>query len=201
MLIVDYGASNLRNVQKAFEAVGVQATISSSPDEVAAADKLILPGVGAFGEAMVRLREQSLDKALHEAVNIGTPLLGICLGLQLLFEQSEEWGGHEGLGFFRGVVRRLDIGLKVPHIGWNEVRVKREHPLLAELPATPYGYFNHSYYVDPSDDDLVLATTDYDIDFACICGRDNVMGIQFHPEKSQEVGLKLLRNFATGFAA
>lgn len=199
MLIIDYGASNLRNVQKAFEAVDVKATISSSPDEVAAADKLILPGVGAFGEAMRRLREQNLDETIYVAVQGGTPLLGICLGLQLLFEESEEWGGHEGLGFFDGVVRRLDVGPKVPHIGWNEVHVQREHPLLATLPADPYGYFNHSYYVEPAAEELVLATTDYEKDFACICGRDNVMGIQFHPEKSQEVGLRLLHNFALSF--
>lgn len=199
MLIIDYGAGNLRNVQKAFEAVDVEATISSSPEDIAAADKLLLPGVGAFGEAMRRLRHHGLDEAIHMAVDGGTPLLGICLGLQLLFDESEELGKHEGLGFFRGAVRRLDISLKVPHIGWNEVHVQREHVLVAGLPTDPYGYFNHSYYVEPADDELVLATTEYEIEFACICGRDNVMGIQFHPEKSQEVGLRLLRNFAVSF--
>lgn len=199
MLIIDYGAGNLRNVQKAFEAVGVAATISASPEDVAAADKLLLPGVGAFGEAMRRLRKHALDEAICDAVERGTPLLGICLGLQLLFDESEELGQYEGLGFFPGSVRRFDIDLKVPHIGWNEVHVQRQHPLLAGLPAEPYGYFNHSFYVAPDNTELVLATTDYGIDFACICGRDNVMGIQFHPEKSQEVGLTLLRNFATSF--
>lgn len=196
MVIIDYGAGNLRNVQKAFEAVGVEARISSAAEEVAAADRLVLPGVGAFGEAMRRLREHGLDDAIHAAVERGTPLLGICLGLQLLFEESEEMGAHPGLGLFPGRVHRLDVDLKVPHIGWNAVRVQGDHPLVAELPAEPYGYFNHSYYVDPADDDLVLATSDYGIDFACICGRNGVMGIQFHPEKSQEVGLRLLQNFA-----
>lgn len=197
MLIIDYGAGNLRNVQKAFEAVGVEASISSSPAEVATASKLVLPGVGAFGQAMERLREQELVESITKAVDAGVPLLGICLGLELLFEESEEMGRHEGFGFLRGRVRRFDISLNVPHIGWNEVRVQRDHPLVEGLGDTPYGYFNHSYYVEPTEEQIVLATSDYEIEFACICAHDNVMGIQFHPEKSQEVGLTLLRNFLT----
>nr|WP_290668898.1 imidazole glycerol phosphate synthase subunit HisH [Ardenticatena sp.] len=194
--IVDYGAGNLRTVQRAFEHVGATASITSDPEEVRRAHKLVLPGVGAFGKAMERLRATHLDEAIIERVADGVPLLGICLGLQLLFDESEELGHHEGLHLLPGRVRKFDISLKIPHIGWNEIRIQRDHPLVHGIEPGQFGYFVHSFYVDPADPDVVLATSDYEIEFACICGRGHVMGIQFHPEKSQELGLALLRNFA-----
>ncbi|MDQ7028886.1 MAG: imidazole glycerol phosphate synthase subunit HisH [Ardenticatenia bacterium] len=195
VVIVDYGAGNLRSVQKAFEAVGAAVTVTGDPERVRQARKLVLPGVGAFGEAMARLQAKELVEPLRKAVERGTPLLGICLGLQLLFEESEELGHHRGLGIFPGRVERFRVELKVPHIGWNQVRVVRSHPLLAGFPTGQYAYFVHSYHVRPADPELILAVTEYGVEFPCICGRDHVMGIQFHPEKSQEVGLLLLRNF------
>lgn len=195
--IVDYGAGNLRTVQRAFEYVGAEAHITGDPDVVRQARKLVLPGVGAFGKAMERLRAAHLDEAIRERVAEGVPLLGICLGLQLLFDESEELGHHEGLHLLPGRVRKFNISLKIPHIGWNEVRIQREHPLVQGIAPGQFGYFVHSFYVDPADPEVVLATSDYEIEFACICARDHVMGIQFHPEKSQELGLALLRNFAT----
>jgi glutamine amidotransferase len=208
--IVDYGMGNLRNVQKAVERAGGEAVITSEAETLSAAWGVILPGVGAFGDAMQNLRERRLIEPLRREYAAGKPLLGICLGMQLLFEESEETGLHQGLGLLPGrVVRfpsrvpagadsspdRPHVPLRVPHIGWNQLHIRRSSPLLAGVPDGSYVYFAHSYYVLPADDAIVLATTDYGLDFASVVGRGNLFGVQFHPEKSQEVGLQILRNF------
>jgi glutamine amidotransferase len=193
--IVDYGMGNLRSVQKAFQKVGAEAVVTDEREAIESARAVVLPGVGAFGDAMTNLRSQGLVKVIERVVERSTPLFGICLGLQLFFQESEEMGLHQGLGFFPGRVRRFDVGLKVPHIGWNQVHIRRQSPLLDGLAGGSYAYFVHSYYVEPTEDDSVLATTDYGLDFASIVGRGNVFGIQFHPEKSQDVGLRILSNF------
>lgn len=193
--IMDYGIGNLRSVQKAFQKVGAEAVVTDERETIESARAVVLPGVGAFGDAMTNLRSQGLVETIERVVEQGTPLFGICLGLQLFFEESEEMGRHRGLGFFPGRVRRFDVGLKVPHIGWNQVHIHRQSPLLDNLADGSYVYFVHSYYVEPIEDDVILTTTDYGLDFASIVGRDNVFGIQFHPEKSQDVGLRILGNF------
>jgi glutamine amidotransferase len=198
--IVDYGVGNLRSVQKALEHVGAPATISSDPAslETAAQDRssgIVLPGVGAFGDGMRELRRRGLVAPLLQLARTETPILGICLGMQLLFEGSEEMGLHRGLGLLPGQVVRFPQGpLKVPHVGWNQLRL-RQHPLLDGIADGAYAYFVHSYYVAPAEPDDVLATADYGLEFAAVVGRDRVWGAQFHPEKSQEVGLQLLANF------
>ncbi|MGB9886194.1 MAG: imidazole glycerol phosphate synthase subunit HisH [Moorellales bacterium] len=195
LAVIDYGMGNLRSVHKALERLGYAAVITSDPHKVERARGIVLPGVGAFADAARRLAELGLDQVIRRAVAAGRPFLGICLGLQLLFEGSEENGWHEGLGIFPGRVRRLGPGLKVPHMGWNQVEQVRPSPLFAGIPdGTPF-YFVHSYYADPADPDLVLARTDYGGRFACTVGRGAVFGVQFHPEKSSRWGLKLLSNF------
>ena len=199
MLIIDYGMGNLRNVQKALEHIGYAARISGNAEDLAQADGLILPGVGAFGDAMENIRAAGLDRAIHQAVAKGKPLLGICLGLQLLFSESEEMGLHCGLDILPGRVVRFDEGLKVPHIGWNQFHLTQrgaQSTLLDGIPDGSYAYFVHSYHAIPSDAECVLARTDYGLDFASVVGKDSVYGAQPHPEKSQEVGLRMLRNFA-----
>jgi imidazole glycerol-phosphate synthase subunit HisH len=194
--IIDYGMGNLRSVERTLAAVGGQSVISGDPDVIRRAPRLILPGVGAFGDAMNNLRRIGLDGAIVEAVGKGTPLLGLCLGLQLLFDASEEFGSHTGLGLVRGTVRKFDIiGLHVPHIGWNQIEELRPDPLLANIPEGSYFYFVHSFYVEPVSDADVLSRTEYGVRFCSIGRRDNVWGAQFHPEKSQEAGRLLLRNF------
>ena len=193
--IIDYGMGNLRSVQKALERVGAEALLTEDPACIAHSPAIVLPGVGAFGDAIETLRHTGLDEAIREAIEEGRPFLGICLGMQLLFEESEEMGQHKGLGVFGGRVVRFDTALKVPHIGWNQIHIRRETPLLAGIAEGSYAYFVHSYYVQPAEPEIVLATTDYGVDYASIVGRDNIFGIQFHPEKSQEVGLKILENF------
>lgn len=195
--IMDYGMGNLRSVQKAFQKVGAEAVVTDEREIIESARAVVLPGVGAFGDAMTNLRSQGLVETIERVVERGTPLLGICLGLQLFFEESDEMGLHQGLGLFPGRVRRFDVGLKVPHIGWNQVHIRRQSPLLDGLADGSYAYFVHSYYVEPAEDGSVLATTDYGLDFASIVGRGNVFGIQFHPEKSQDVGMRILGNFVT----
>ena len=199
IVIVDYGMANLRSVQKAFETVGAPAEISADPDRVANATKLVLPGVGAFRDAIARLRETGLAEAVREQIDEGLPFLGICLGLQLLFTRSEEGGIYPGLDLVPGeVVRFPEIpGLKVPHMGWNPLRVARpDCPLLANLPEDPAFYFVHSYYAKPVDLSLTAAEADYPTPFCAMIWRDNLFATQFHPEKSQQVGLQMLRNFA-----
>lgn len=197
VVLVDYGAGNIRNVEKALEAVGVSTERTSDPATVAAADVVVMPGVGAFGDMMGALRQRGLVEPIQAAAREGKPLLGICVGLQVLFEVGEEMGEHEGLGIFPGRVRRFEVeGLKVPHIGWNEVQPTVPHPLFEGMGAAEYAYFVHSYHAVPEEAALVMATTEYGYAFPSVCGRGNVLGIQFHPEKSQRVGLTMLRNFA-----
>lgn len=193
--IVDYGIGNLRSVQKAFEHVGAPVRLISSPAEMEGARAIVLPGVGAFGDGMRNLREAGFVEPLCQAVGAGVPLLGICLGMQLLFEESEEMGVHRGLGLLRGRVRRFAGDMKVPQIGWNQLFWRRPNPLQAGIPDGAYAYFVHSYYVEPADPADILAVTDYGISYASIVGRGNLLGVQFHPEKSQTVGLRILRNF------
>ena len=199
IVIVDYGMANLRSVQKAFEQVGHGAAIESDPDRIAAADKLVLPGVGAFRDAIARLRETALAQVIVEHIQRGRPFLGICLGMQLLFTRDHEDGLHAGLDLFAGdVVRFPEIpGLKVPHMGWNTLRFPGPRcPLFADLPADPAVYFVHSYYPAPIDSTCIAASADYPEPFTAAIWRDHVFATQFHPEKSQRVGMQILRNFA-----
>ncbi len=198
ILIVDYGMANLRSVQKAFEKVGYAAEITSDPNRLKEADKLVLPGVGAFRDAIARLREADFVTPILEHIRAGKPFLGICLGLQLLFTKSYEDGEYEGLNLFPGeVIRFAHVdGLKVPHMGWNQLRIVRAAPALRDLPGEPAVYFTHSYYVVPKDPALIATETDYPTPFTSAIWHENVFATQFHPEKSQRVGLTMLRNFA-----
>lgn len=197
VVVVDYGVGNLRNVTKALEFLGCEAKLTSDPDEVVKAEKLVLPGVGAFGAGMENLRRLNLIEPIKDAVKRGTPLLGICLGLQLLFEESEEMGQHEGLKLVRGkVVRFPEIdGIRVPHMGWNSIRIRKREPLFAEVPDRSMVYFVHSYFPVPEDGSVVAATTEHGVEFVSAIAVDNIFGTQFHPEKSSQVGLQILRNF------
>ncbi len=198
ILIIDYGMANLRSVQKAFEKVGFEAEISGDPNRVAEADKVVLPGVGAFRDAIARLRESGLADPIVDHIRAGKPFLGICLGLQLLFTTSYEDGVYTGLDVFPGeVVRFADAPrLKVPHMGWNRLNVIKPAPIFADLPAEPYVYFVHGYYVAPKDRQIVATETDYPTPFTSSIWQDNVFATQFHPEKSQQVGMGLLKTFA-----
>jgi glutamine amidotransferase len=196
-LIIDYDAGNLRSVQRACREVGVNAEITADPDALRRADRIIFPGVGAAGSAMRSLRARGLDQALREAIDAGTPVLGICLGLQISLDHSEE-NDTDTLGLIPGRVRRFTFDrpdLKVPHMGWNEVRVVRPHPLLAGVEPGDEFYFVHGYYPEPAESDETFAVTDYEIEFACALGRGNYFGMQCHPEKSGRVGLGVLKRF------
>lgn len=197
IVIIDYGMANLRSVQKAFERVGHAAEISSDPHEVARAERIVLPGVGAFRDAIARLRETGLDEPIREHLQRGKPFFGICLGLQLLFSRSLEDGEYEGLGILAGDVVRFpaQAGLKVPHMGWNALRVRRAAPMLAGLDGESV-YFVHSYYPVPRDPGIVAAEADYPTPFCAAVWQENIFATQFHPEKSQKVGLEMLRRFA-----
>lgn len=201
--IVDYGMGNLRSVQKGFERVGADAIIFDDPDRTADFDHLVLPGVGAFRDAITTLRQRGWVQPLREFVNSGRPFLGICLGLQLLFDVSYEDGRYEGLSFIPGEVVRFDFTvqpdgehLKIPHMGWNQITWQRDVPLFKGLDQGCFVYFVHSYYVAPSGDEAIASITEYGGPFVSSVWRDNLLATQFHPEKSQNVGLKMLENFA-----
>lgn len=197
LAIIDYGVGNFRNVQKAFEAIGAAAEITDNPAVVEQAEVVVLPGVGAFGDAMHHLRTRELDQPVLAAAQAGKPLFGICVGLQLLFDESEEMGQHRGLGILPGKIVRFPDrpGLVVPHMGWNQIEPARKHPLLRDITPGDFAYFAHSYYAVPANPTDIIACTDYGQPFPTVVGRDNVCAIQFHPEKSQGVGLQILRNF------
>lgn len=201
IVIIDYGMGNLRSVQKAFESVGADAKISSNPAEILNASSVVLPGVGAFGDCMRNLENLNLTDVVHKSIQSGKPFLGICLGLQLLFETSEEFGPVRGLGILRGKVARFSFPatgelLKVPHMGWNSVNITKHTPFFESIPDDSYFYFVHSYYVLPDDPEIVATTTSYGINFASGIQRDNIYAFQFHPEKSQSRGLALLKKFS-----
>jgi glutamine amidotransferase len=194
--IVDYGMGNRRSVEKALQRVGARTVITRHEGELAAADGLLLPGVGAFPAAMATIRELGLDAVLCDLARAGVPLFGSCMGMQLLFESSEEHGGAEGLGLLRGACRRLDApGLNLPHIGWSDVRLERPSPLTDGLPDPTYLYHVHTYAPHPTDPEVVLGTAEYGERFATIVGDGSIFGCQSHPEKSSAHGLALLRNF------
>jgi imidazole glycerol-phosphate synthase subunit HisH len=196
--IVDYEMGNLRSVQKAFERVGHVATITSEPAVLADAEKIVLPGVGAFRDAIAALHERRLADPIRAAIAGGKPFLGICLGLQLLFDKSYEDGEHEGLGIVPGEVVRFQVPreFKVPHMGWNQVKFRQRSPLYEGIEEGAHFYFVHSYYVAPQDESVISTETEYSQPFCSSIGRDRLFAVQFHPEKSQSAGLRLLKNFA-----
>ena len=200
--IIDYGIGNLRSIEKAFEAIGTAVRRTDQPSDLAEAERLVLPGVGAFGACMNEIRQRGLEAPIQDYVGTGRPFMGVCVGMQLLFEESEEQGQHRGLGLLPGQVVRFDRDgtsnppLKVPHMGWNTLSPRRSSALLEGLPPAPFFYFVHSYHPQPSEEDDILATSTYGDTFPAVVGRNNVFGVQFHPEKSQHNGLRILRNFA-----
>lgn len=196
--IIDYGMGNLRSVQKAFERLGVAAEVVNSATRVSQAERLVLPGVGAFRDAIQELEQQGLTDSIREFVRAERPFLGICLGQQLLFETSYEDGQWSGLGLAAGEVVRFEDqpGLKIPHIGWNQVQVERDCPLMTGIPDGAHFYFVHSYHTVPADEEIVVARTDHGQKFVSMIGQGNMFATQFHPEKSQRIGLQLLQNFA-----
>lgn len=200
LAVVDYGAGNLRSVLHALKHLGrtdADMQLAQHPEQLQGADKIVLPGVGAFGAGIQQLHAQELVEPLQEALAAGTPYLGICLGMQFLFECSDEMGDHEGFNVLQGRVRRFPAfdDLKVPHMGWNRLRPTRETVLLQGLPDDSYAYFVHSYYCEPANAADVLIEADYGFPFAAGVQRDNIFGVQFHPEKSQRTGLRILKNF------
>ncbi len=196
LAIIDYGVGNLRSVEKAFAATGVEAIITSDAEELKRASRLVLPGVGAFAACMNALKEHGLVELVRERVADGVFLLGVCVGMQLLFEESDEFGRTEGLGFLRGRVRRFSDDLVVPHVGWNQISQRRRSPLFDGVADEAFCYFVHSYFCEPADESVVVGETEYGVNYASVVARGNICGVQFHPEKSQAVGLKILANFA-----
>jgi glutamine amidotransferase len=193
--VVDYDAGNILSVTRALEKVGARVDLTPDPERVARADAVVLPGVGAFGDCVSKLEERGMDEACREAYSGGKPFLGVCVGLQILFQGSEESPGVEGLGVLRGKVVRFEAGdLKVPHMGWNGLDVAREHPVLDGLDGEAF-YFVHSYHPDPAERSDLLGTADYGEEFCAAAGRENLVAVQFHPEKSSSAGLKLYENF------
>lgn len=197
--IIDYDAGNIKSVEKALLSLGEKAVITRDKEKILSADKVILPGVGAFGDAMEKIRSYGLEEVIHEVVDKGTPFLGICLGLQLLFEESEESVGVKGLGILKGKIVKIPDhqGLKVPQIGWNSLKYPNKGKLFEGVPEDSYVYFVHSYYLQAEDPDIVVATTDYAVNIHAAVEKGSVFACQFHPEKSSDVGLQILRNFVT----
>lgn len=195
--IIDYDAGNIKSVEKALLYLGEAAKITRDREEILKADKVILPGVGNFGDAMANLHKYNLVSVIHEVVEKKTPFLGICVGLQLLFERSDESDGVPGLGILPGEILRIPekVGLKIPQIGWNNIKIDKTCPLFKDLPENPYVYFVHSYYLKAKEDSIVKATTEYGTLIHAAVQKENVFACQFHPEKSSEVGLKILKNF------
>jgi glutamine amidotransferase len=196
LAIIDYGVGNLRSVERAFAATGHEATVTGDLSVLRQAKGLVLPGVGAFAACMKALSSRGFDELVRERVAGGTPLLGICVGMQLLFETSEEFGNAAGLSLIRGRVRRLPDEELVPQVGWNQIRKRNFHPILSGIEDDAFVYFVHSYYCDVADPALVAGETDYGLTYASVIGRGDLCGVQFHPEKSQAVGLQMLSNFA-----
>lgn len=195
VVIVDYGAGNLRSVARAVAHSGFRATVTSEPSAVASARALIVPGVGAAADTMANLREAGLEQPIREYIAAGRPFLGVCMGMQALFDISEEGGLHECLGVLAGKIVRFPKGMTVPHMGWNTVSFRREHPVFEGIAEGSYFYFVHSYYPVPEDDDVVIGETEYGVRFPAVVGRDNMIATQFHPEKSGAAGLRLYANF------
>jgi glutamine amidotransferase len=192
IVIIDYGSGNLKSIKNGFSKIGEKTVVSQDINEMEKADALVLPGVGAFGTAMEHL--ENYKDIIHEHINSGKPFLGVCLGLQVLFTKSQENEGVKGLDVFKGEVAKIPEGLKIPHMGWNDLKIVKECPILDGI-GNDYMYFVHSYYVKPDDEDIIAATTNYGIDITAAVCQDNVFATQFHPEKSGEVGLNILRNF------
>jgi glutamine amidotransferase len=197
VILIDAGTGNLRSVQKALESIGANVLRTDDPGKVSTAKKIILPGVGAFGDFMSGLRTRGLEEVVKDIVARGVPLLGICVGMQALFDVGEELGEHKGLGLMQGKVVRFaeSLSVKIPHTGWNQLEVKKEALLFDRVNAGAYVYFNHSYFCQPWNSSDVMATTNYGLQYACAVRRENIFGVQFHPEKSQAVGLQILKNF------
>ena len=193
--IIDYQMGNLRSVQKAFEKVGYEAVVTHNLKAIDNASGVVLPGVGAFRDAMKHLEEFDLINIIHKSIASGKPFLGICLGLHLLFSESEEFGITKGLDIIKGKVERFSNQLKVPHMGWNNIQKEKENLLLSDIPDQSFMYFVHSYYVKPVEDETIVTTTDYGIRFTSMICKDNIFATQFHPEKSQTLGLKILKRF------
>jgi len=196
LAIIDYGVGNLRSVERAFAATGNAAAVTDDPSVLRQAKGLVLPGVGAFAACMKALSSRGFDALVRERVISGTPLLGICVGMQMLFEESEEFGNADGLGLIRGRVRRLPREKLVPQVGWNQIRKRNPHPILSRIDDDAFVYFVHSFYCEVGDPAMVVGETDYGITYASVIGHGDLCGVQFHPEKSQAVGLQMLANFA-----
>lgn len=193
--IIDYGVGNLRSVEKAFAATGCEAVVSGDERVLRSAERLVLPGVGAFASCMKALRERRFDSLVQERAAAGTPLLGICVGMQMLFEVSDEFGTTDGLGLLAGRVRRFGSELLVPQVGWNRIHQLRPHPLFADVAEGSFCYFVHSFYCDPQNTDLMVGETEYGVKYASVVANENICAVQFHPEKSQHAGLQMLKNF------
>lgn len=199
VVIIDYGVDNLRSVEKAFAATGCDAIVTADENVLRNAQRLVLPGVGAFAACMKALNERSFDRLVREKAREGTPLLGVCVGMQLLFDESDEFGATSGLGLLRGRVRRFENDLVVPHVGWNRIHQKREHVLFDGIDDGSFCYFVHSFYCEPTDETVVAGETEYGVRYASVVADKNICGVQFHPEKSQDVGLRMLKNFGQDF--